>query len=117
MKTILKLILTAVAIYAISNLLPGVTVTDLNAALIVAIVLSLLNLFIKPIIIFLTFPITLITFGLFLFVINTIIILIADYFVDGLQINSFWTALIFSLLLSVAQSILYSFLKESSKSK
>ena len=112
MKIILKLILTAVAVFVISNLLNGVTVTNLNAALTVAIVLGLLKVFIRPIIVFLTFPITLVTLGLFLFVINTILILITDYFVDGFTINGFWIALIFSLLLSGTQSVLYSFLKK-----
>ena len=110
MKIILKLILTAVAVFAISGLLNGVTVTNLNAALTVAIVLGLLKVFIRPIIIFLTFPITIVTLGLFLFIINTILILITDYFVDGLQIEGFWIALIFSLLLSGSQSVLYSLL-------
>jgi len=112
MNTILKLILTAVAVFVLSRILPGIIVTDLNAALIVAIVLGLLKVFIRPIIIFLTFPITLVTLGLFLFVINTILILITDYFVDGFQVSGFWSALIFSLLLSGVQSILYSFLKK-----
>ena len=111
MKTILKLILTTVAVFAISNLLPGVSVANLNAALTVAIVLGVLKIFIRPIIIFLTLPITFVTLGLFLFVINTILILITDYFVDGLQVSGFWIALIFSLLLSGSQAILYSFLK------
>ena len=112
MNTFLKLILTAVAVFVLSRILPGIIVTDLNAALIVAIVLGLLKVFIRPIIIFLTFPITLVTLGLFLFVINTILILITDYFVDGFQVSGFWSALIFSLLLSGVQSILYSFLKK-----
>jgi len=112
MKIILRLVLTAFAVFLISNFLNGVIVTDLNAALYVAIVLGLLRIVIRPILIFLTFPITIITLGLFLFVINTIIILLTDFFVDGFQVDGFWTALVFSLLLSGAQSILYSFLKE-----
>jgi len=112
MNTILKLILTAVAVFVLSRILPGITVNNLNTALIFAIVLGLLKVFIRPIIIFLTLPITVVTLGLFLFIINTILILLTDYFVDGFQVNGFWIALIFSLLLSGAQSKLYSFLKK-----
>jgi len=112
MKTILKLILTAVAVFAIANLLNGVSITNLNAALTVAIVLGLLKVFVRPLILFFTLPITIVTMGLFLFTINTILILITDYFVDGFQVNGFWIALLFSWLLSMAQSFLYSFLKK-----
>jgi putative membrane protein len=117
MNTILKLILTAVAVFVLSKILPGITVTNLNAALIVAIILGLLKVFIRPIIILLTLPITIVTLGLFLFVINTILILLTDFFIDGFQVNGFWIALIFSLLLSGAQSVLYSFLKKENTSK
>jgi len=112
MNTIIKLFLTAFAVFIISNLLPSISISNFNAAILVALVLGLLKIFIRPIIIFLTFPITLVTLGLFLFVINTILILLTDFFIDGFQVNGFWSALIFSLLLSGAQSILYSFLKE-----
>lgn len=117
MKIILKLLLTAVAVFALSHLLNGVSVTSLNAALIVAIVLGLLKVFIRPIIVFLTFPITFITLGLFLFVINTLLILMTAHFVDGFQVDGFWNALIFSLLLSGAQAVLYSFLKNENPSQ
>lgn len=100
MKTILKLVLTAFAVFILSHILNGITITSLNTALFVAITLGLLKVFIRPLIILLTFPITLITLGLFLFIINTILILITDYFVDGFYVNGFWSALIFSLLLS-----------------
>ena len=112
MKTIIRLILTAFAAFTIANFLDGITITNLNAALYVAIVLGLLRIIVKPILIFLTLPITILTLGLFLFVINTILILMTDFFVEGFYVNGFWTALIFSLLLSGSQSILYSFLRK-----
>lgn len=110
MKTILNILLTAVAVMILAYVLPGVEVTSFWAAIFVAVILGLLRLFVKPILIFLTFPITIITFGLFLLVINAGIIMMADYFVSGFKVQSFWWALAFSLLLSFLQSILLSFI-------
>ncbi|HEY4935074.1 MAG TPA: phage holin family protein, partial [Puia sp.] len=76
-------------------------------AIVLAIVLGILNLFVKPILIILTLPITIFTFGLFLFVINALIILLAARFVNGFRVDGFWWALLFSLLLSVLTSFLY----------
>jgi len=112
MNTILKFLLTAVAVLVISHLLSGVTIVDFNTALKVAFVLGLLKIFIRPIIIFSTLPLTIVTLGLFLFVINTSLILMTDYFIDGFMVSGFWVALLFSLLLSASQSVLYSFLKK-----
>ncbi len=112
MKILLKMLLTAVAVLVIANLLNGVSVANFNTALIVAITLGLLKVFIRPIIVFFTLPITIVTLGLFLFVINTFLIMLTDYFVDGFTVSGFWIALLFSLLLSAAQSLLYPFLKK-----
>jgi putative membrane protein len=109
MKLIIKLLLTAILVYFLANFLPGVSVTSLTTAVIVAIVLALLNTFVKPVLIFLTLPATIITLGLFLLVINAIVILMCEYFVSGFEVSSFWTALLFSLILSLFQSLLYSF--------
>ena len=113
MKTILRVLLTALAVIAIANLLPGVTIKDYTTAVIVAIVLGLLRLFVKPVLIILTIPITILTLGLFLFFINAIIVLLASNLVDGFSVNGVFTALLFSLLLSFIQSILYSLLQDS----
>ena len=75
----------------------------------------MLNAIVKPILIFLTLPITLVTFGLFLFVINAVIILIADNFINGFRVDGFWWALIFSLLLSVLTSLLYKEKKDNDR--
>ena len=108
MKTVLRILLTAVAVFILSYVLPGVAVADYWSAVIVAVVLGLLRIVVKPILVILTFPITVVTLGLFLLVINAIIIMMADYFIGGFAVKSFWWALIFSLLLSLLQSILYS---------
>ncbi len=109
------MLLTAIAVVIIAKFLPGVEVTDFINAMFVAIVLGFLRITVKPILILLTLPATILTLGLFLLVINAIIILLAGYFVDGFEVAGFWTALLFSILLSMFQSILYSFLKEEEK--
>lgn len=112
MKLILRILLTALAVLVIAYFLPGVQVENAVSAIIVAAVLGILRITVKPVLIFLTLPATIITLGLFLLVINAVIILLADYFVSGFEVSGFWVALLFSLLLSFFQSILYSFLKE-----
>ncbi|MDO9374634.1 MAG: phage holin family protein [Bacteroidota bacterium] len=108
MNFIIRLLITAAVAYGLSMILPGVHIPDFKDALILAIVLALLNTFLKPLLVILTLPFTLITLGLFLFVINAIIILIADSLMDGIKIDGFLWALIFSLILSFATSILHS---------
>lgn len=112
MKFILKILLTAVAVLILAYLLPGIQVESYGSAVIVAIVLAILRLIVKPILVVLTFPITVITLGLFLLVINAIMILMADYFIDGFAVKNIWWAIGFSILLSFLQSVLYSILKE-----
>ncbi len=106
---ILRILLTAVVVVFLAKFLPGVTVAGYLTAIIVALVLALLNLIVKPILILFTLPVTILTFGLFLIVINAIIILLADAFVDGFDVSGFWIAVLFSILLSIFQSLLFSF--------
>ena len=113
MKTILRILLTAIAVIAIANFLPGVEVTNFTNAIFVAIVLGLLRIIVKPLLVVLTLPATILTFGLFLFVINAIIIMLAGYFVSGFTVAGFWIAFLFSILLSVFQSVLYSLLGDN----
>ena len=101
MGLIIQILLSAVAVYLSATLLPGVHVKSFWTALLVAIVLGLLNALVKPVLQFLSFPITILTLGLFLFVINTIIILICSYLVSSFQVNGFWSALLFSIVLSI----------------
>lgn len=112
MNLIIRLLLTAVAVVILSQVLPGVEVAGFTTAVFVAILLALLDAVIKPILVILTLPITIMTLGLFLLVINAIIILMADAFMAGFTVNGFWTALLFSLLLSFLQSVLYSLLEK-----
>jgi putative membrane protein len=115
MKLILRLLVTAALVLLLSNLLNGVAVASFGTALIVAVVLGLLNLFIKPILIILTLPVTVITLGLFLLVINAVIILLCTKIVGGFAVDSFWTALLFSIILSILQSITYKIVGDDKK--
>ena len=115
MNLLIRLVLTAGIVVLLAHFLPGVVVTGFTEAFIVAVVLGLLNVIVKPILVVLTIPITIITLGVFLFVINACIILLADHFIDGFAVNGFWTALLFSVLLSVCESIAYSFLSKKKK--
>ena len=107
MKLITRLFLTAMLVVIISYLPIGAHVDGVLTALKVAVVLGLLNVFVKPVLVLLTFPITLITLGLFLLVINALMILACDHFIEGFKIDSFWNALFFSIILSISQSIVY----------
>ena len=115
MNLLIKLLLNAVAVFVIAHFLNGVSVNSYSTALIVAVVLSVLNLLVKPILVILTLPITIITLGLFLLIVNALIILLADYLIDGFSVSSIWIAILFSILLSVLQSILHTLLKENKK--
>jgi len=106
MGFILRLLLTAVAAYAAAWLLPGVEITDAKTAIIVALVLALLNALIKPILILLTLPVTILTMGLFLLVINILIIKWTDSLVGGFTVNGWFSALLFSLIVSLVTWIL-----------
>ncbi|NJM79967.1 MAG: phage holin family protein [Flavobacterium sp.] len=106
MKFVIKLLITTILVVVIAKFLPGIEVISYKSALIVAVVLAILDAILKPILIFLTIPATIITLGLFLLVINAVIILVGDYFVDGFKVSGFWSAFFFSIILSSFQSIL-----------
>lgn len=105
MNFFIKLILSALAVIITSYLLSGVVVDDFLVALIVAALLALLNTVVRPILVVLTIPITIFTLGLFLLVINAIIILIADGIIPGFEVDGFWWALLFSVILSIINAL------------
>ena len=106
MRILVQLLLTAIFVVTIANLLPGVHVVDFTTSLVVASILAILNIFVKPILILFTLPITVLTFGLFLLVVNALLILMCDSLVSGFRVDGFWWALLFSLFLSFLQSLL-----------
>lgn len=105
MNFLVKLVLTALAVIIASYFLPGVSVDSFLVAVLVAAVLAVLNAILKPVLVLLTIPLTILTLGLFLLVINAVIILLADFFISGFHVNGFWWALIFSLILSLIVSV------------
>lgn len=115
MRFIMRIIVTSIVAFGLSYLLSGIEIDSFWTAIIVAIVLAILNAIIKPLLIILTLPITILTLGLFLFVINALIILLASHFVPGFRVDGFWWALLFSLLLSLVTSILYKEEKETTE--
>lgn len=105
MNFILRILIIAVNAFFLAYLLPGISISDFGTAIIVAFVLAILDALIKPLLILLTLPATVLTFGLFLFVINALVILIDAWFVHGFKVDGFWHALLFSILLSTINSL------------
>ncbi|MBL7886108.1 MAG: phage holin family protein [Flavobacterium sp.] len=114
MNIIVRILVTSILVMVISYLMKGIVVDTFTTALTVAVVLGLLNFFVKPVLVLFTLPITIFTLGLFYLVVNAIIILLCDKLVDGFDVSSFWTALFFSIVLSISQSLVYK-LTESKK--
>src|SRR5688572_31017193 len=104
MNFLVRILLIAALSFGLAQLLGGIHVADFWTALVFAVVLALLNLFIKPLLILFTLPVTFVTLGLFLFVINALVVLLASKFVDGFSIDNFWWALLFSIILSIITS-------------
>lgn len=108
---IVNLIVNALAVIISAYILPGVKVDGFVTALIVAVVLGAVNMFIKPILLFLTLPLNVLTLGFFTFVINATLVLLVSSLVPGFKVEGFLYALIFSLVLSIVSSFLYSLTK------
>ncbi len=113
MNIFFKIIISSLAVFITAKILPEAEVTNYIAAIWVALALALLNGFLKPILVLLTIPVTILSLGLFLLVINAAIILLADKMVDGFAVGGFWYALLFSLVLSVITSLLETLGKKS----
>jgi putative membrane protein len=107
MGFILKVFATAVAAYFAAWILPNVSIDSVQTAVIVALVFAILNAIVKPVLIALTIPITIVTLGLFLLVINIIIVAITDAVIDGFDVDGVLSALLFSFIVSSVSSLLY----------
>lgn len=105
MNLLVKLLLSAIAVLTGAYILPGVEVSGFWVAVAVAVILSILNVIVKPILVFLTIPLTILTLGLFLLVINAVIILMTDGLIAGFEVQGFWWALGYSLILSLINSL------------
>ena len=105
MKLITRLLLTSLVLLLVAYYIPGIHVDGFYAAFIAAVVLGLLNLFVKPVLFILTLPITILTLGLFMFIINAALFWFAATFIDGFSVDSFGYALLGSLIVTVASAV------------
>jgi len=110
MGFLLHLILTAALILLVANLVRGIEVGGWGTALLAALVLGLVNAVVRPLMVFLTFPLTIVTLGLFLFVINALMLLLVSALVPGMRVQGFGPALVGSFLLTVLNMLIAFFL-------
>lgn len=109
MKIFISWIISALAIVITAYLLPGISVDGVVPALILAVVLGAINTFIRPVLIVLTLPLSIVTLGLFALVLNTLLIMIAASIVPGISISNFWSALLFGIVLAIVSAVLKRF--------
>lgn len=107
MHLLIQWLATVVAIIISAYILPGVVVFDLPTALFAGFILSLINIAIKPIFVLLTLPLNILTLGLFTFIINGLLILLAASLVDGFYVDNIWWAILFSIILSLVASLFH----------
>jgi putative membrane protein len=113
MNFLIKLLLSSLAVIVSSYILPGAHVEGFFDALVVSLFLALFSATLKPLLIILTIPVTVFTLGFFLLVINALMIMLADYLVDGFQVDGFWWALLFGVILAIVNSIFEAVSKKS----
>lgn len=106
MSFVIQLLLTALAAFLAAKISPGVSITSYWAAILLALVLGVLDVFVKPFLEFISIPVTLLTLGLFLLVINAVIILLASWIVSSFQVSGFWAAMLYSIIFSIVSWIL-----------
>lgn len=102
----LRWFITAIAVLFVAHLLPGITVTSLPGLILAALILGILNAFLRPLMVILTLPLTIFTFGLFIFIINGIILYLTSLIVHGFDIANIWIAILASILISIVSGII-----------
>lgn len=107
MKIFLNWLISAIAIVISAYLLSGVHIDDFITALILAVVLGAINGFVRPVLVVLTLPLTVVTLGFFLLILNTLLIMLAALIVPGFAINSFWWALVFGIVLTLVNAVFH----------
>ena len=111
MKYLVSLLLNSVAVVVASYLIPNVTIDSYQTALLVALFIGLLNVFVKPVLKILTLPINVLTLGLFSLVVNGVLVLLVSNFLPGFNVEGLIWAIIFSIVLSIVSSVLSLFSK------
>ncbi len=112
-QAILRLLLQSVAVFIAAYILPGIYLKNFWYALLVALILAIVNVTIRPVLQLLTLPITFFTLGLFLLVINALMVLLVDYLIDDFAVSGFWMAMLFSIVISVVYAVLDSIFIDS----
>ncbi|MDD4636274.1 MAG: phage holin family protein [Bacteroidales bacterium] len=115
LRRIAQLFLSATAVYLAAEILPGVTLDGFTSAIWAALVLALLNTFLKPVLQILSLPVTILTFGLFLIIINTIIVMLCSEILDGFEVSGFFQGILFSIILTIITSLLNWLFKPTEK--
>ena len=112
MMTILKWLGYALAVMFIAGILPGISVDNFLSAILVAVVLGLINVFIKPILLLITLPINFLTLGIFTLVLNALLLMLAGYVTPGFEVDGFWSAFFGALILSILSAGINNFSKK-----
>ena len=105
MKIITRILVTALALLITARLVTGIDVEGVYPAIIAALILGILNVVVKPVLVILTLPVTIVTLGLFMFVINASLFMFAASFIDGFNVSGFLVALLGSLIVSVISAV------------
>ncbi len=114
MNMLLRMILTTLAILLVTNVYSGIQVDSVTTAVIAAVVLALINMIVRPVVVLLTLPISMLTLGLFLLIINAAMLSLAAWLVNGFEVGGFWDALIASFIISVVVALLSGMIKSRS---
>jgi putative membrane protein len=117
MRLILLWLVNALALLAVAYLMPSIEVVSLSSALLAALVLGLVNTVLRPLLILLTLPVTLLTLGLFLFVVNGLMFWLAGSLIEGFVVRGFWPAMFGAILYSIFSSLLASLLPTGKTTK
>jgi len=109
MNILLRILVLAVSVFVAAKIIPGIEISDVQTLFVVAILLGVVNVFVKPILVLLTLPLTIITLGLFVLVINGLLVLLVGAIVPGFEISGILSAILFGLVVSLTSSVLSKF--------
>jgi putative membrane protein len=112
---VLWLLINALGVYLTAALLPGAALRGFGTAVLVVLVLALVNALVRPVLVFLTLPLTILTLGLFLLVINGLMVMLVAALLDGFQVQGFWWALLFAVVLVLINMVLFSLVGEGDR--
>ena len=113
MRFLIRWIVNAAAVFLAANLVPGISVSGFGAALVAGLILGFVNAIIKPILIILTLPFTIVTLGLFIFVVNAICLALVAWLVPGLTISGFWPAFFGAIVISLVSWLLHAIVADN----